>query len=369
MDRRCPLDVESRIILRQHVLAVGLLANLNIGDRVAALLQIGDFGRGVFWCLVEQRDGNHGRLPPRYSAGEKQIKSHLRLRGRTNIGRLMPGIHRRTVGRCLFLIGRVPDHVVKRAVFSAGSEIELADGVAHAIARIGGTVGIASIGRFRHPEAHEPYARDLPEADGFGSSLALFHFAEWKCLPNSACRPMYRVFSGPILHDIAPGIRLAPRNANAVHHLRLRQVHHHPLRMQRVALAGEALREIGIALPETVSIAVGQAGKANVLRAVVAGKTAAGQPVSIGVAYRLRRSGRTGEVPFSAGIAPRSARIPMPCFDSQFRVLPIGYSLPAGGKRFLERGLQQIFVNGFRRNPIHARAESLFGHKVIGRVA
>src|SRR5262245_54905471 len=41
------------------------------------------------------------------------------------------------------------------------------------------------------------------------------------------------------------------------------------------------------------------------------------------------------------GIAPRAARVPMPCLNHQFRVLTIGYSLPSPAQKLLEDWIGQ----------------------------
>ena len=79
-------------------------------------------------------------------------------------------------------------------------------------------------------------------------------------------------------------VGLAPRDANAVDGLGLRQIEDDPLRMEGVTFAGEMLGEIRIALPEGIEVTVGKAGKAGVVCAVVAGEPAAGQRISVGIA-------------------------------------------------------------------------------------
>ena len=48
MERICRLQIQGSIIFGEHVLTIGLLTHLHIGDRVIALLQVGDFGDRVF---------------------------------------------------------------------------------------------------------------------------------------------------------------------------------------------------------------------------------------------------------------------------------------------------------------------------------
>ena len=74
----------------------------------------------------------------------------------------MPRIDGRAIGRRLLLIGRVAQSIVKgvveSAVVSDGSKIEFADGIADAVAGIGGAVGVAGVGRLGHPDAHETHS-------------------------------------------------------------------------------------------------------------------------------------------------------------------------------------------------------------------
>ncbi len=55
------LEVERAIVLGQHVLAVRLLAHLDVGDRIAALLDVCDLGGGIVGRAVEHGNGNHRR--------------------------------------------------------------------------------------------------------------------------------------------------------------------------------------------------------------------------------------------------------------------------------------------------------------------
>jgi hypothetical protein len=55
----------------------------------------------------------------------------------------------------------------------------------------------------------------------------------------------------------------------------------------------------------------------------------------------------------------------MPCLDSEFRILTIANRLPARGQRFLQRRLLQVFVDCFRGDAVHTRAQSFFRHEMI----
>ena len=106
--RRRPLQVERPVVLRHHELPVRFLAHFNIGNRVMTILQISNLSRRVFRSVVKQRHRNHRRQPPRDPAVVEQIESNLCLPRARQIGRLMPGIDRRAIGRSLLLIPRVP---------------------------------------------------------------------------------------------------------------------------------------------------------------------------------------------------------------------------------------------------------------------
>jgi hypothetical protein len=59
----------------------------------------------------------------------------------------------------------------------------------------------------------------------------------WICIPR------------PVLHLIDASVRLGPVDPYRVHVQFFSEAYDHPLRMKRVILAGEGLREIRIALP------------------------------------------------------------------------------------------------------------------------
>src|SRR5260370_11852523 len=103
-----------------------------------------------------------------------------------------------------------------------------------------------------------PY-RSCDKTNGFSPALASGDSALRKCLPDAAGRRFEGIVAGPILDDVVRSVRLAPRDANTVDGLRLRQIEQDPLRMKAVAFAGEMLGEIRIALPESVEVTVGEA--------------------------------------------------------------------------------------------------------------
>lgn len=104
MNRRGPLQVQSTIVFRQHVLAVGLFSHFYVRDRISSLFQVCDLCRRVFRRTVEHRDRNHCRKIACNAAGVKEIESRLiagfHVVGRNQqIRRLVPRINRGTVRR------------------------------------------------------------------------------------------------------------------------------------------------------------------------------------------------------------------------------------------------------------------------------
>ena len=67
------LQVECGVIFGQHVLAIGLLAHLHVGNGIAMLFQISHLRRRVFGRAVEHGDGNHGGKIVGDATGEEQI--------------------------------------------------------------------------------------------------------------------------------------------------------------------------------------------------------------------------------------------------------------------------------------------------------
>ena len=199
-----------------------------------AILEVGNFGHRIVGSVVEHRDRNHGGQSASDAAGEEKIKAHLRLASRTAIRWLMPGIDGRAIGSRLLLIGRVAQGVVELRRRRSWFQGRVRGWSSRRSCGIGGAVRIAGVGRLGHPDANETHRLTgtatrrivsvwpLPAADG---TLR-------KCLPDAACGRFDGIVAGPILDDVVRGIGLAPRDANAVNGLRLRQIEHDPLRMQ-----------------------------------------------------------------------------------------------------------------------------------------
>src|ERR1700686_3674157 len=135
--------------------------------------------------------------------------------------------------------------------------------------------------------------------------------------------------------------------------------------MQRITFSREALREVRTALPIMFQIAIRKPREAGVPGSIIASGPTVWQRISVGVTNWISRNRRACEVALAAGIAPRSLRIPMPRLYREFRILAIGHRLPARSKHLLEGGLDQILVDRFRRNAIHARPQGLIRHESV----
>src|ERR1700730_8372376 len=134
-----------------------------------------------------------------------------------------------------------------------------------------------------------------------------------KQLPAPRCRLFDRVLAAPELHQVVTGVRRGPVDAYGVQVLLAGQIENDPLRMRRVVLAGETLREIGIALPERPRVTIRQARIADRIRTVIAGDAAARQRISVGVDDGLRPGLRSAdEVAALPRLAPGAVRVPVP---------------------------------------------------------
>src|SRR5580692_12810845 len=189
-----------------------------------------------------------------------------------------------------------------------------------------------------------------------------------KRLPHAFGLSLDGIVACPILHNVMSRVWVRPCDANAVHHLILREVKNHPLLMQRITFSGEALGEVRTALPISVQIAIRKSRETSVPGSVIACGPAMRQRISVGVANGLGRRCRTCEVTLSTGIAPRSLRIPVPSLHRKFSILAIGHRLPPRSKHFVERGLKQIMVDCCGRNTIHSRTQGLIWREAVRRM-
>ena len=278
----------------------------------------------------------------------------------------MPWIHRRAVGRGLLLVRGVPHHVVKFSIRRGCPDIQLVNRVSRAIPRIARSVRIASVGRFRHQDAQKSHGQwSCAQLQGSRTAFPIRDHAARKSLPHAARGRFDRIVSGPILNDVVHRVWLGPLNLHAGDLLQLRQVHHNPLRMERIAFTRKFLRQIWIALPVAGGVSIRQPRKSGVVRAIVARESAMRQRVTIRIAQKFRGVRRPGKISVAARIAPCPLRIPMPCFHRQFRILAEAHRLPARAQRSVQCRLHQILIDGFLRNAVHTRAQRLIGREVI----
>src|SRR3954464_9832823 len=133
MKRSCKLKIESSVIFGEHVLTIGLLSHLNVGNWIPAFFQIGDLRNGVFGSGIDQGNRNHGRQSARVTAGVEEVESYLLAGGWTKIRGSVPRVDRGTNGSRLILFRRMPNQVIEFTVRRRRSKKELADGIAHPV--------------------------------------------------------------------------------------------------------------------------------------------------------------------------------------------------------------------------------------------
>src|ERR1017187_4564907 len=130
----------------------------------------------------------------------------------------MPRVNRRAVRSGLLLIRRVPENVVKRAVFCAGAEEEFTNRIAHTIPRIiqlsifqfriTGSVRIAGVRRFRHPYPQKSYRHgSVAQANRLSLTFSIRNRSLRKGLPDSARHGLDGVVARPVLDHIVSGVR------------------------------------------------------------------------------------------------------------------------------------------------------------------
>src|ERR1700758_4295864 len=136
-----------------------------------------------------------------------------------------------------------------------------------------------------------------------------------------------------------------------------------------VILAGERLREVGIALPERAAVAIGQTRVTDRVGAVIARDTAARQRIAVRVDDRLgSRTRLTDEIAALPGAAPGAARIPVPGFRVQLGVLPVGDGLPPGRQHTVDGLRREQLVGGAVWQAVYAGAERLLRPDDVGDV-
>src|ERR1700679_2005912 len=109
-------------------------------------LKIADLRSSVFWLRINQCDRDHCGKPMRDAACVEEVETYLGLVLVFKVLRLMPWIYGRAIGSGLLLVRDMSNNVVKCPVRCGRAHIELAHGIANAVARIRGAIGIAGIG-------------------------------------------------------------------------------------------------------------------------------------------------------------------------------------------------------------------------------
>ena len=227
----------------------------------------------------------------------------------------------------------------------------------------------ASIRRLGHQNAQKAdWNRSGIQTKNVRSSIAVFKHPQGKGLPYSARGPVHGIVPGPVLHHKFGGVGFAPLDLNAVDLLDLREIDNDPLRMQRIAFAGKALRKIWITLPISIVVAIRKARKTGIRRAVIACETTMRQRISIRVTNGFGGNCRAGEVSFVPRFAPGAARVPMPGLDGELGVVAIADGLPARSHGSSQIRLGQARIDRFRRNTINACPQRLIGTKMVCRV-
>ena len=201
------------------------------------------------------------------------------------------------------------------------------------------------------------------------AALAVTDHTVRKGNPRALCRLLDRIFAVPVLDHVLLRERLGPGDPHRVERTRGGQVDNHPLRMKRIVFARVRLREVWIALPVGVQVAIGESRVADHICAVIVSDAAMRQRISVGMANGLTEGGAAGEITFARGIAPRALRIPVPGFHVKFGVLAVADRLPSGGEHLLDRWLDESFVRGAVREPVDAGAQGLRGDDRVGRMA
>ena len=238
------LDVHGGVIFGNHEVAVGFFAHFDVRDGIAALFKVSEFVGGVFRRAVNHGDGNHGGQAAGVTVGhEEKIEADLFAGVFIQITGLVPGIDGGAIGHGLVLIGSVADEIVELAVGGSGAEINFVDGVAEAVALVGGAVGVASVGGGTHEDANELRGDgDGGELEDGAATFAVGDGAAGEGLPNAGGGFANAVFAGEILDDEIGGVRFGPVDANGGNFARLGKIENDPLRMERIGFAGEMFR-------------------------------------------------------------------------------------------------------------------------------
>ena len=369
MDGGGELHVQRCVVFGIHALAIRLLAELHIGDRIAALLEVSDLRRGIFRRAVNHGHGNHGWQAARDAAGEKEIETDLVAALLVDVSRRVPRVHGRAERVRLPRVRGVLHHILKRAIGRECSRIKLANGIADAVALVSRAMRVAGVGRLRHPDAKVSHRhRQRGQTNRDLSTLAVGHRAAGVRLPDGFgnVAPRIVLAARPELHAVILRVRFGPCDADGVDLMQTTQIDDHPLRMQRIVFAGEAASQIGIALPVGIGVAIGQ--HRVVAPVISAGHAAVRQRVTPGVPNHFGGRGVAYEVALARRIAPGSLRIPVPGFGLELGVLPVGDRLPAGCQNLFEHGIDQHFVGEPHADPVDSGSECAYRAEGIRQV-
>src|SRR6185369_37486 len=188
---------------------------------------------------------------------------------------------------------------------------------------------VAGVRRFGHPDSHETNRNGRSrQLQGRGPTFSFANKTAWESYPRTLGRLLDRIFPGPVLHAIDARKGFGPGNANRIHGMGTGEIQHDPLRIVRVVLAGERLRQVRIALPIGIGCSIRHLRISIGFGAVVAREATMGKEIPVRMTDGFAGRGVAGEVSLSARVAPRALRVPMPRFDVKFRVLTIRDRLP-----------------------------------------
>src|SRR5215470_5316346 len=168
------------------------------------------------------------------------------------------------------------------------------------------------------------------------AALTFCHDAIRECGPDTCRRMIHRrrgftarLLGSPVLDLMLCRKRMKPINADVRHRLLRAEVNDDPLWMCRIRLPGEFARQVRIALPASLRIAIGEPGIA-MFGAAIARVATMRERVSVRVADWLFQFGAAREVATLVGwVAPRTLRVPVPGADGQFCILSVSDWSPA----------------------------------------
>src|SRR5262245_5337140 len=110
--------------------------------------------------------------------------------------------------------------------------------------------------------------------------MPVLHRAAGKCYPCPLGGRLDGLLACPVLHALPLRIGLCPGDSNGIDRQGICEIDDYPLRMKRVVLAREGLREIRITFPVRIQISIRQARVTTVLAAFIAGEAAMWQGIS-----------------------------------------------------------------------------------------